>query len=154
MRFLKDAICAVERVIGSFILFGMLVLLSISVGSRYIFKKPITWTDELSTYLFVLMTFLGASYSVSKSGELIVNVLYERFEGARRFFDYLLHFVRLIISSTLIYSGYRYFLAERALKVLSPLCQIPYHFIAALVPLFGALLFIKSIIGIYELKAR
>ncbi len=154
MKKFESMLCLFETILGSFMLFSILVLLTISVASRYVFVKPITWTDELSTFLFVLMTYLGASYSISTQSELIVNTIYERFTSIQKQLDYFLHSIRALGALTLMYSGYKYLLAEFQLKILTPLCQIPCYYIAAMVPFLGLLLFIKSILKIIQLKTR
>jgi TRAP-type C4-dicarboxylate transport system permease small subunit len=154
MKSLNKFLVFLERFLGSSLLFIILILLTVSVFSRYVLRKPITWTDELSTFLFMFMTFLGASYAINQKAELIVNVLYERFPRFQKPLDYFLDFSRGLAAITLIISGYKYYVAEKTLQTLTPLCQIPYHWVASLVGIFGILVLIKSIYSILELIKR
>jgi len=141
----------IEKTIGSFLLFSILCLLTTSVVSRYILRSPIIQSDELSTLLFCLMTFLGFSCAVSERAELIVNVLYEKYPQFRKIMDVLLHSARLILGMTILWSGYKYVMVEYDLATLTPLCQIPTYYVALLVPIFGLLLGVKSIFPLLKI---
>lgn len=122
-----------------------LVALMISVTTRYVFQRPLTWPDELTTYLFMLMTFLGASAAVKTNLELKVDALYEAFPGARFGLDILLHLVRLAVAGTFIYAGWNFMLIEVEMETVTPILQIPNSLIAGMLPMFGLLLGLRSI---------
>lgn len=125
-----------------------LVALTISITTRYFFQRPQTWPDELTTYLFILMTFLGASNSVKSNLELKVDALYEAFPAWRFPMDVLLHLVRLGVCLTFIYAGWKFMLIEREMDTVTPILQIPNHFIAALLPFLGLIMGLRSIDGL------
>ena len=131
-----------------------LVALCISVTTRYVFRRPLTWPDELTTYLFMLMTFLGASAAVKNNLELKVDAIYEAFPGARLGLDALLHLVRLAVAATFIYSGWRFVLIEMEMETVSPILLIPNSLIACMLPFFGVLLGLRSIEGLGKLMAE
>jgi len=131
---------------GLFITFaGMLVFLTISILSRYAFQRPLSWPDELSTYLFILMTFLGASASIKTGSELKVNLLYERFPGWQRTLDGILHGVRLLFGIFFMVTGWAYVQVEMSMETYTPILQIPVYLIFAILPVFGLFMMIRSI---------
>ena len=128
-----------------------LVALSISITSRYVFMRPLTWTDELTTYLFMAMTLLGASASVKGNLELKVDALYEAFPRWNTGMDVLLHVFRLATAITFIVFGYEFFVIEKSMDTVTPILQIPSTVIAAMLPVFGILLSLRSIEGLLAL---
>jgi TRAP-type C4-dicarboxylate transport system permease small subunit len=41
-----------------------LIILSVQIISRFIFNSPLTWSEELSRYLMVWITFVGAGLAI------------------------------------------------------------------------------------------
>jgi TRAP-type C4-dicarboxylate transport system permease small subunit len=131
---------------GLFLTFStMLISLTISILSRYVFQRPLSWPDELSTLLFVIMIFLGASASIKTDSELKVNVLYERFPQWRRTLDIILHGVRLVVSIFFIVIGWIYVQVEISMETFTPILQIPVYLIFTTLPIFGLFMAIRSI---------
>ncbi|GAB6194319.1 TRAP transporter small permease [Desulfocastanea catecholica] len=131
---------------GMFIFFSaMLIALTISVLTRYVFQRPLSWSDELSTYLFIVMTFLGASASIKVELELKVDVLYERFPRWRTGLDVILHSVRLLVSVFFIVYGFFYVQVEITMDTYTPILQIPVYLIYCTLPFFGLLMAIRSV---------
>ena len=127
-----------------------LVALTISIITRYVFQRPLTWPDELTTYLFMAMTFLGASASVKTNVELKVDALYEAFPPLRFPLDILLHLVRLMVCITFVYSGWNFVLIEKDMATVSPILQIPTSIIAGMLPVFGIIMGIRSVDGLRQ----
>ncbi|WP_300465331.1 TRAP transporter small permease [Desulfobacula sp.] len=131
---------------GLFLIFStMLIALTISMLTRYVFQRPLSWTDELSTYLFIVMTFLAASASIKTGTELKVDVLYERFPQWRKGLDLILHSVRLLVSVFFIVYGLLYVQVEIVMDIYSPILQIPLYLIYCTLPIFGLLMAIRTI---------
>ena len=122
-----------------------LVALTISITTRYVFKRPLTWPDELTTYLFMLMTFLGASASIKNDLELKVDAIYMAFPRLRFALDFLLNLIRLVAGATFIYAGWKFIQIEMEMETVTPILQIPTSLIATMLPFFGILLGIRSI---------
>lgn len=124
---------------------GSLIALSISIVTRYVFLRPLTWPDELTTYLFIFMTFLGASASVKSGMELKVDALYEAFPQWRFQMDLILHLVRFAVCITFIYAGWKFVLIEMDMETVTPILLIPSSLIAAMLPFFGLIMGIRSV---------
>ena len=67
---------------GSF--FAMVVLTCWQVLTRYIFKKPSSWSEELVSYLFAWMTLLGSSLVVGERGHMNIPLLMDRVHDSAR----------------------------------------------------------------------
>ena len=128
-----------------------LVALTISITTRYVFHRPLTWPDELTTYLFMLMTFLGASASIGNDTELKVDAIYMAFPRSRFILDLFLNLLRLTASITFILAGYHFIVIEIDMETVTPILQIPTSIIACILPLFGILLAVRSLDGLHQL---
>ena len=137
---------------GMFLIFSaMLIALTISILTRYVFRHPLTWPDELTTYLFIVMTFLGASASIEAKLELKVDALYDRYPILRKGLDYILHGVRLLVSIFCIVYGYLYVQVEIMMDTNTPILQIPVYLIHCTLPIFGLFMAIRSVICLVNL---
>ena len=132
--------------------FGVcLVTLNLGVITRYVFMRPLSWPDELTTYLFILMSFVGAAASVRSNSELRVDALYERFPNHRLLLDLWMHAVRLTAAVIFIVTGCQFVRVEMEFMNISPILHIPVPLIFSMLPLLGVLLILRTIIKIFEL---
>ena len=81
MKYIKKLLGEFEIYIGTVLLFIMFILLNIQVFSRYLFSHSLTWTEELSTIIFVWLGYLGASAAVYKQQHLRIDVVLNLFHG-------------------------------------------------------------------------
>ena len=123
----------------------ILCVLTVSILSRYVFRRPLSWPDELTTYLFILMTFLGASASVKDNTELKVNALYERFPDWHFALDLILHGVRLLVCLLFVVAGYKFVMVEFEMQTFSPILRIPVYLIFCLLPFLGIIMALRTI---------
>lgn len=73
-----------ENYLGAALLLAMLVLLTLQVITRYLFKYSFTWAEELSTIMFVWLVYLGCSAAVLKGQHLRIDLLLNAFKGNAR----------------------------------------------------------------------
>lgn len=52
----------------------MTLLIFLQVIFRYIFKESLSWSEELSTYLFIWLTFIGASIATREGTHINVGM--------------------------------------------------------------------------------
>ncbi|MCB2191388.1 MAG: TRAP transporter small permease [Deltaproteobacteria bacterium] len=123
-----------------------LICLNLSVITRYAFQRPLSWPDELSTYLFILMIFLGASASVKTRSELVVNALAERFPEWLRGLDLFQHLVRFAAAAVITWTGINFVQVEWEMATYSPILQIPIFLVFCMLPLFGVMLMLRTVL--------
>lgn len=63
------------------LMFGVIVL---QIALRYVFNRPLVWTDELAQYLFVWIAFLGWTMATRKRIHIGINVVADRLPPAAR----------------------------------------------------------------------
>src|SRR5690625_940880 len=59
------------------------IMLTLQVILRYVFSSSISWIGELSTILFIIMTYLGISAASLKGQNLKVDFLIERISNIK-----------------------------------------------------------------------
>ena len=71
--------------------FPAAVLVAVEIGvlfagviSRYVVRKPLVWSDELASILFMWLAMLGAVVAFEKSAHMRMTALVTRFQPARR----------------------------------------------------------------------
>jgi len=70
----------------------MVVVVLIQVLCRYILNMPLSWTDEISRYLMIYMTYLCLPVIYLQDGNIAMTFLLEKIQGTR--------FVHLILAVT------------------------------------------------------
>jgi TRAP-type C4-dicarboxylate transport system permease small subunit len=127
---------------------AMVAMVFTNVVSRYIWNYSFIWAEELSQYLMVWITFLGAGLALREGRHVAVEVLQDRLPVKTR--KGMRHLVAVLIIAflvTLVVLGFQFsaFAWEQETPVLNIPLGIPY----LAVPL-GALLLLVHIGFIYN----
>lgn len=75
---LDDAVGAVEILLLGVLMVAITATVLAQVVSRYILHDPLIWTDEVSRYLLVWISLVGAAASVRLGSHYGMSVLVER----------------------------------------------------------------------------
>jgi len=71
----KKTLQRIELYIGTICLFVMLLVMLANIIGRYLFYKPIFWSDELNNYLFIWLGFLASAYVMGDDNHIRVDSL-------------------------------------------------------------------------------
>jgi len=63
---------------AAFLVLAEIVILSVGVIARYVFHRPITWSDELATSLFLWLVMFGAVIALQRSAHMRLSTLVDR----------------------------------------------------------------------------
>lgn len=140
------------KVLSSTFFGVMTVVIFMQIIWRYVLLKPIPWAEELARYLFVWITYLGASVAViekSHTGvDLFTSLLPERMRKIASIVSYIccIFFVALV-------GYYSWTLALKVTKQRSPAMQISMFLPYLAIPLSSILMLINFVVLIIkELK--
>ncbi|MCD8341324.1 MAG: TRAP transporter small permease [Clostridiales bacterium] len=101
MKVLKWLDESLEEVLLILLLICMVCIMGIQVVARYCFNQSLSWSEELTQYLFVWATFISVSYCVKKrisiKIEQLLNILPEPGQTALRLFRHTIVFIFCII---------------------------------------------------------
>jgi len=92
---LIDKVSVIFGYISGGFVFLMMVIIGYDVVMRHIFNDPTIWADEVSCYLLVGVTFLGAAYTLTMGGHIHVETLVVRLNPKTR---QRLEFVTAVLS--------------------------------------------------------
>ncbi|GHV33478.1 C4-dicarboxylate ABC transporter permease [Synergistales bacterium] len=79
-----------EEILGALFLGIMVTIAFLNVITRYVLKFSMAFTEELTLYLFVWVTLLGISLTFREGANVVVSIIYNRFDPSIRKFLYLL----------------------------------------------------------------
>lgn len=68
----------IENVLLAATMLGMCVITFANVVSRYFFHYPLSFTEEITVNLFVLLSFLGAAVGLRMNAHLGFSLLFEK----------------------------------------------------------------------------
>jgi len=133
---------ALELVLGSALLV-MSVTVILQVWFRYVARAPLTWSEELSRYLLVFLTFAAGALAYYRGGHVGVDLLAPRLSPRKRAaLQAFLAAVVLLLGLTMAISGIE--LVERNQAQLSPAMRVSMSLPNAAIPLSGVLLVLFS----------
>jgi len=119
-----------EEVLLVIMLLFMMVIMGIQVTARYVFSYSLTWSEEITRYLFIWSGFLSISYCIKRGVSIKIEQIVE-FLPKRMF-----AFVRLITYTVeiaffvyLIPYAWHYIMSAVTSHQLSPACGIPMYII-------------------------
>lgn len=96
---INDKIGAVLSGINTVFLAAMAVLIFAQVIFRYVLKSPLSWSEELATYLFSLETFLGAAMVLRSNKHVRVTAVLNliKSDAARRIISVVSDLIILVL---------------------------------------------------------
>ena len=139
----------VEFVCGS-LMVGITGVVFLQVISRYVFRHPFDWPEELARFLFVWVALLGAALALKRGAHFSIEALVKRF--SRRWgFSMALFIHSLLGIFILIVTVKGFELAIRIREQLSSGMEISMTLPYLAVPVSFAIMFKYILADIYEL---
>lgn len=130
----------------------MLACVVWQVIGRYFLGASTSFTDELSRFLFIWVSLLGAAYVLGKRGHIAITGLIEYASpGVRRGLDLLIAGLVVVFAALILGVG-GWLLVERnlALGQVTPAMLLPVAYVYAVIPLSGALTALYAILVTLE----
>lgn len=134
------------------ILSVQILLIFITAVMRYAINHPLPWTDELTTYMLVMITFLGG-YVASNTGALAkVELVSGHFKGT---FGKIINVIAKLFSGALVgwiaFYGTKLFFSPIIQNQTSSAMQMPVKYVWWCLPFTMWLLLITEILGIIHI---
>lgn len=140
----KEALSRVLEIILVVILTTMVVLVFGNVVARYVFNSAITWAEEVSRFLFVWLTFVGASFGLQKGLHLGMDIVVSRFKPRlRRAIEVVNGVIILIFLGVWIVGGIH--LIEANLNYMSPATGFSMGLVYMIGPLAAILMTLETV---------
>lgn len=119
-----------EEMILLILLCGMTIIMGIQVSARYLFSSSLSWTEEVTRYLFIISGFISASFCIKKGISVKIDQITGMLPGKgvhyMRLVSYL---IQLMFFSYLVPFAWNYVKTGFESGQLSPACKIPMYLI-------------------------
>ena len=135
MAKLWSIIQRISYAIAAFCMFAVIVLIFINVLCRYVFAFSISWSEEMTRYMFIGTLFFTLNIMVSQNAALRVDILDTLIHSQRS--KHILNLVTylLTIVALLVFTASGIMLVQAAFTSVSPSMHIPMWIIYAMMPL-------------------
>ncbi len=149
MRF-ADRLSYIEEKFLVYSLMFTTALIFVQIIMRYVVGSSLSWSEELTRYVFLWQIWIGASYAVSARKHLKIDVFVNHFKGnTKRVMLFVSLFLWLFFSAYLAVKGTELVRWVYRQEQLSPAMQIPMALPYMAIPVGGMLMIIKLV---YEVK--
>ncbi|MBN7815207.1 TRAP transporter small permease [Algoriphagus pacificus] len=124
------------------------------VASRYIFKDPSSFTDELSRYMMIWVGMMGAAYVAGKNEHLAIDILLTSLkQKAQTKLMILISFCIMIFAIVvMMIGGANLVYITFILGQKSATLQIPLAYVYGIIPFSGLLVTYYQIVSIIQLS--
>ncbi len=114
------------------LLIGMTVIMAVQIFSRYALGMSLSWSEELTRYLFIWCGFLSVSYCSKKCLSIKIEQFVAIFpRKGKALFKLVNHTFELIFFIYMIPFAFSYMMSAVQNGQLSPACQIPMYYVQA-----------------------
>lgn len=114
------------------LLIGMTLIMGIQVLCRYAFGMSLSWSEELTRYLFIWCGFLSVSYCSKKCLSIKIEQFVAIFpRRTKAFIKVVNHTIELIFFIYMIPFAYSYMMSAVSSGQVSPACSIPMYYVQA-----------------------
>lgn len=76
----------IEKFVSCTCVITMAILVFVNVIARYVFNRSLAFSDEMSTYLFVLMSFMGTAIAAKRGAHLGLSILTDKVSAKTRMY--------------------------------------------------------------------
>ncbi len=133
---MKKAILWLDENLEEFLLIifliGMTVIMGAQVFCRYILEMSLSWSEELTRYLFVWSGFLSVSYCSKKCLSIKIEQFVALFpRSGKAVFKLVNHTFEFIFFVYMIPFAYSYMMSAVKSGQVSPACSIPMYYVQA-----------------------
>ena len=84
MRVLKFLNQRLEEIVLVVLMIAAVVIVAMQVITRYLLKIPLPWSEEIARYMFLWLTWLGASYATKERRHVSIDVIYSKLKPTAR----------------------------------------------------------------------
>jgi TRAP-type transport system small permease protein len=139
-----------EIFISKVILLLFVILSSLQVVMRYVFNKPLSWPEELSSILLVWLVFIGATAISKRDTHVKVEIIEEKASiTINKYLNIFYYTIIIIYLLFLIIGGLDLF--QKLQFARTPALRLPIKWISIVVPITSAIMsiyFLRHIVKI------
>ena len=119
-----------EEFVMTVLLILMAVIMGIQVLSRYAFGMSLSWSEEVTRYLFIWSAFISVSLCTKKCLAIKIDQFVKMFSArGRALFQIICLTIQFVLFVYLVPFAYRYLVTTIRSGQVSPACGIPMYYI-------------------------
>lgn len=125
---------------------AMFLILLAQVIMRYVFSRPLTWSEEAARFIFVYVSFIGISYAYRQKGHIRMEVVVDLFpQAVRRGLEVLINLGTIALFCYMIPFSFRFIGIQAGVKATAT--HIPMSIVYTALPLGMALSCVRLLIS-------
>ncbi len=144
----------IEKIVACTCISVMSVLVFANVVARFVFKHSMAVSDELSTYLFVLMSFMGTAIAARRRAHLGLTIVTDHVSPrARLVISIFMYLLSAFFCLLIVIFGVQMVISQYQLGQESATMQWPEWIYGSFVPIgaaFSALAFLEGAVEMYR----
>lgn len=145
-NFFEDWLSKAFKFITAIALFTQMIIVFIGVIARYCFNHPQPWIDEISTYLLVVITYLGGYVALRSDKMAGITFIRDAFSpNIKKILCIVSDLLIMVLMFAIAYYGFKLCSTPTVLKQRTPTLQIPVIIFYCLVPISGFLMELSMI---------
>ena len=135
MAKLWNIIQRISYAVAAFCMFAVILLIFINVLCRYVFSFSISWSEEMTRYMYIGTLFFTLNIMVSQNAALRVDILDNFIHNQRS--KHILNLITYVLTvvALLVFTLSGVMLVQAGLTSVSPSMHIPMWIIYAMMPL-------------------
>lgn len=138
----------IEKVVSCVCVTVMAILVFANVIARYVFNHSLAFSDEMSTYLFVLMSFMGTAIAARRNAHLGLSIVTDRVSpSARKAINIVMYLIAALFCLLIVIFGVQMVLSQYRLGQETAAMQWPEWIYGSFVPIGGAFSMIAFLEG-------
>ncbi len=146
---LDKGLARVEAGAGCAILVALIIVLTLQIGSRQLPLFYITWTEEVSRFLFAWLAFLGTALAYQRKAHVAIDFLLERAPAfLSRSAGVFAHAVIIGFAAIMLVYGIRLCLSTH---MVSTVLLIPMWVAYAAIPVSGLLMIVHGLVDVFRI---
>ena len=143
------ALCTLVEVPAAILMLAEVVVLLMGVTSRYVLHKPLVWSDELASMLFLWLAMLGSIVAFQRGEHMRMTAIVGMLAPSRRaFLDLIAIATALAFLSFVVHPAYEF--AQDETFVTTPAMGIANSWRAAALPIGLGLMLLVGVLQIFR----
>lgn len=138
----------IEKAVSCVCVTIMAILVFANVIARYVFNHSLAFSDEMSTYLFVLMSFMGTAIAARRKAHLGLSIVTDRVSpSARKVINIVMYLIAALFCLLIVIFGVQMVLSQYRLGQETAAMQWPEWIYGSFVPIgaaFSMIAFLES----------
>jgi TRAP-type C4-dicarboxylate transport system permease small subunit len=126
-----------------------MVALFFNVVLRYGFSYSLAWSEELVREVILYTTFIGCSVAIKNRSTVRIDALVQLVPRLQYPFAIFSYVVNLVFAAVMVYFGWLLCVLQVESSQTTLILQIPTVFLYAVLPLMGALMFVRVLMVMY-----